>query len=64
MKKRANFFYFKNEVKCAQKVFVESWKRNTVSLRTPVLLCNQHAQSFIEKSPVLRISLVCKSSAA
>ena len=25
-------------------------------LGTPFLLCSQHAQSFIEKSPVLRIS--------
>ena len=29
--------------------------KNTRSLRTPVLLCSQYAQSFIEKSPILRI---------
>ena len=36
--------------------------RSTVSLRTSVHLCIQHAQSFKEKIPILRISWVCKSS--
>ena len=52
-----------NELK-AQELFVEGWKRSTVSLITLILLCNKHAQFFIEKSPVLRISRACESSAA
>ena len=42
---------------------VQGWKRSTVSLKTPVLLCSQHAQSFKEKILVFRKSRVCKSSA-
>ena len=53
-----------HEIKCTKKLFVEGWKRSTVSLRTYVLFCSQHAPSFIEKSPVFRISWVWKSSAA
>ena len=48
----------------AQELFVEGWKRVTVYLRTPILCYRQHYQNFIEKSSVLRISWVCKSSAA
>ena len=44
--------------------FFEGWLRSIVSLGTPALLCSQHAQSFIEKHPVRRISWVFKSSAA
>ena len=51
-----------NKIKCAQELFVKSWKRSTVSLRTPILLCSQHVQSFIQKSLVFRISWVCKSN--
>ena len=39
-------------------------KGSTASLKTPVLICSQHVQSFIEKSPVFLISWVCKTSAA
>ena len=55
------FIYCRNEIKCTQELFVEDWKGGR---KTPVLLCSQYAQSFIEKSPVLRISWVCKSIAA
>ena len=37
---------------------------STFSLTSRVLLCSQHAQSFIEKSPILGISWACKSNAA
>ena len=40
--------YFRNEIKFCWAY----WKESTVSLRTSVLICSQHAQSFIEKSPV------------
>ena len=39
-------------------------EREVVSSKAPVLLCSQYAQGFIEKSPVLMISWVCKSRAA
>ena len=58
------FFYFRNEIKCAQERFVEGRKRSICSLRTRVLLCSQHTHSFIKKSLVLRISWLCKSNVA
>ena len=33
--------YFRNEIKCAEELFVEGEMRSTVSLRTPVLLCSR-----------------------
>ena len=56
--------WFTLGTECAQEPFVEGWKRSTFSLRTHVLFCSQHAQSFIQNSPVLRISWACKSNVA